>query len=213
MPLPLVEISIKPADLKKPSVMILIAANIVPVIGALFLGWEVFPILLLFCMENVIVGIFNVLKMLLSAADNAAAQAHKIATIMFFCIHYGMFTIVHGVFVIVVFGFPKDNPLDLSALPQFFRDTQLIWGILALIISHGASFIVNYIGKREYKHTTVNDLMMQPYERVVILHLTIIFGAFMVTLLGSPIFGLLILIVLKVIIDIIAHLKQHTIIT
>jgi hypothetical protein len=208
-PEPLLQIDIKPADLKKPSVMILIAANLVPVIGAIFLGWEVFPILLLYWTENVIVGIFNVIKMALVSTQNIPQHAAKFSTIGFFCIHYGMFTFVHGIFVWVMFGFQGESSLNSTNLMQFIRDSQLIWGILALLVSHGASFILNYIGKGEYKQTTLNTLMMQPYGRVVVLHLTIIFGGFMLMAAGSPIFGLLILIVLKLGIDIIAHLKQH----
>jgi hypothetical protein len=209
MPTPLINIDIKPCDLKKPSVIILIIANMVPIIGALFLGWDVFPVLLLFWTENVIVGIFNVLKMLLASAKNIAQHAAKFSTILFFCVHYGMFTLVHGVFVLVVFGFQNNTSYDFTTLLQSIRNSQLIWGILALLISHGVSFVMNYIGKEEYKRTTLNELMMQPYERVIVLHLTILFGGIMVTALGSPVFGLLLLILLKLGIDIIAHLKQH----
>ena len=37
------KLEFKPADLKKPTVVILILANLLPIYGVLFLGWEVFP--------------------------------------------------------------------------------------------------------------------------------------------------------------------------
>jgi hypothetical protein len=209
MPTPLIDIDIKPSDLKKLSVVTLIIANMVPIIGVLFLDWEVFPILLLFWMENVIVGVFNVLKMLMVSANNIAQQAAKFSTILFFCVHYGMFTLVHGVFVWVIFGLQDNSSLDFTNLFQSIRASQLIWGILALLISHGVSFATNYVGRGEYKQTTLNTLMMQPYGRVIVLHLTILFGGFTVMALGSPVFGLLLLIILKLGIDIVAHMKQH----
>jgi hypothetical protein len=211
MPLPLLNMQFKPDNLKKPSVIVLIIANAVPLFGVLFLGWKVFPILLLFWMENVIVGLFNVIKMLLASPGDTAQQAAKIFMIPFFCVHYGLFTLVHGIFVFVLFGgtaFQDISP-SLDTLPQIVRDYQLIWGILALLISHGASFAINYIGKGEYKTTNLGQLMAQPYGRVVILHLTILFGGFLVMALGSPIAGLLLLVVLKMGIDIAAHLMQH----
>ena len=45
------------------AVVALIVANLVPLIGVLFLGWSVWNILIVYWLENGIVGAFNVLKM------------------------------------------------------------------------------------------------------------------------------------------------------
>jgi hypothetical protein len=178
----------------------------------LFLGWKIFPLLVLFWLENVIVGVFNVFKMLVASPTSPGQWAAKVFTIPFFCVHYGIFTLVHGVFVFVLFGdifmqgaeFPS-----VTAVSQVFGGFQIGWAALALFLSHLVSFIFNYIGKGEYKQSKVNDLMAQPYGRVVILHVTILAGGFLIGALGSPIFALLILIVLKTVIDIQAHLREH----
>lgn len=209
MPAPLFRIAISPADLRRPSIALLILANLVPFFGVIFLGWKVFPILFLFWTENVIVGIINVFKMALVSSTNLGQHTAKISSILFFCVHYGMFTLVHGLFVFVVFGMQNEDTLGAGSLSDAIRSSQLIWGVLALTASHAISFILNYLGKQEYKRATLNGLMMEPYSRVVILHLTIIFGGMLISILGSPIFALLLLIVLKVGIDIVAHLKQH----
>jgi hypothetical protein len=205
-------LELKLADLKRPSVLFLLAANILPFVGVLAWGWEVFPILVLFWMENVVVGVFNVLKMLAATSGNSRGRANKAAMIPFFCVHYGMFTAVHGVFIFAVFGgnFFSDAPgANSSSVFDTIRNSQLLWGTLALLVSHGASFIVNYLGKGEYKRTSLNELMMQPYGRVIVLHLTIIFGGFLLTIIGSPVAGLIVLIVIKLGIDLFAHLAQH----
>jgi hypothetical protein len=205
-------LEIKLADLKRPSVLFLLAANILPFVGVLAWGWEVFPILVLFWMENVVVGVFNVLKMLAAKSGNSRGSAAKAAMIPFFCVHYGMFTAVHGVFVFAVFGgdFFGDAPgASTNSVFDTIGNSQLLWGAAALLVSHGASFIVNYLGKGEYKRTSLNELMMQPYGRVIVLHLTIIFGGFLLTIIGSPAAGLVILIVIKLGIDLFAHLAQH----
>ena len=41
----------------------LVVSNLVPVWGVLFWDWNVFNVLFLFWMENVFIGVFNVLKM------------------------------------------------------------------------------------------------------------------------------------------------------
>jgi hypothetical protein len=200
------------AELTRPSVATLLIANVLPLFGVLFLGWKIFPLLVLFWLENVIVGIFNVFKMLVASPSSPGQWAAKVFTIPFFCVHYGIFTLVHGIFVFVLFGgvfmqgaeFP-----DAANVAQAIGGFQIGWAILALFLSHLVSFIFNYIGKGEYKQSKVNDLMAQPYGRVVILHVTILAGGFLIGALGSPIFALLILIVLKTVIDIQAHLREH----
>jgi hypothetical protein len=205
-------LKLKPNQLLTPSVLLLVAANLVPLYGVFSLHWQVFPILLLFWMENVVVGIFNALKMLVASPASPASWLTKIIMIPFFCFHYGMFTLIHGVFVFGFFGgyftsgasFPNENSL-FQAISNF----QLGWAFLALFLSHAISFTINYIGKGEYKKAELKELMNQPYSRVVLLHVTILIGGFMVMSLGSPVFALLVLILLKTFIDIQAHLREH----
>lgn len=200
------------SDLKRVSVIVLILTNMVPVFGVIFLDWNVFPIMFLFWMENVIIGVSNVFKMLFSTADATGRWKLKASMISFFCVHYGIFTLVHGVFVFVLFGsFLEQDDLGqaYTDVTSILVDQQLWMAVLALFISHTISFFMNYIGKGEYKRSTLNQLMQQPYGRVVILHITILIGGFLVSLFGSPIVGLLFLIILKTYIDIKTHLSQH----
>jgi hypothetical protein len=81
--------------------------------------------------------------------------------------------------------------------------------MVALFLSHGWSFVANYLGKGEYRRISVQTLMMQPYKRVVLLHITIIFGGFLMMALNSPLMGLLFFILLKTGMDLRAHLKEH----
>ncbi len=45
------------------AVVALLAANAIPLVGVLFFGWNVWTILIVYWLENGIVGVFNVLKM------------------------------------------------------------------------------------------------------------------------------------------------------
>jgi Family of unknown function (DUF6498) len=91
-------------DWRQPSVVALILANLVPIFGVVFLHWEVFPLMFLFWSENLIVGVFNVLKMLTANPSSPVSWLGKMFIIPFFCVHYGMFTFIHGIFVITLFG-------------------------------------------------------------------------------------------------------------
>lgn len=195
--------------LSKPSVWALIIANLYPVIGVIFFDWQTYPLLLFFWTENLVIGFYTVLKMLVASGENAKPAA-KLFTVPFFCFHYGIFTLVHGVFVVALFGgLLSDDMASTETLTQQVLNYQLFWGVLALLISHGISFFKNYIGNNEYRQTELTKIMFQPYGRVVILHITIIIGGFLSAFLGSPLIALLLLIVLKVSIDIITHLSEH----
>src|SRR5437870_10558218 len=80
-----------------PSAVVLVAANLVPLAGVLFFGWTVFATLLLFWLENVVVGGFNIARMLSAQPQSPAMWAAKLFLIPFFVFHYGMFVTVHGV--------------------------------------------------------------------------------------------------------------------
>lgn len=195
-------------SLLEPSVLALFAANLYPLIGVLFLGWNTFYLLILFWMENVVIGFYTIIKMLL-VPGTKSGWAAKLAMISFFCVHYGMFTLVHGIFVFVIFGADfggQGTEILWSSIVSY----QLPWAALALFISHGFSLFQNYIGLGEYERSNLGGVMLQPYSRVVILHLTIIFGAFFLTILGSPLIGLIILIILKIALDLRAHLQEHS---
>ncbi|MBI4287679.1 MAG: hypothetical protein HY671_04520 [Chloroflexi bacterium] len=89
----------KPSDLKKPTVIILIIANLLPIYGVLFLGWEVFPLLLLFWTENIMIGVFNILKIAICSPASPVKWIAKIFVIPFFTFHYAVFMLVHGILI------------------------------------------------------------------------------------------------------------------
>ena len=181
-----------------PSQVALVLANAVPLVGVLLLGWTVFPLLLLYWLENVVVGGFNVLKMLLAKPAEPVYWAGKLFLIPFFIVHFGGFTFVHGVLVVAFFGPKGIEPFDLlTAVPAAIRANQLGWGLLSLIASHGFSFYWNYVKNGEYQRASLQALMGQPYGRVIVLHLTVLVGGWIVMLLGSPVGALLVLVALK----------------
>jgi heme exporter protein D len=51
--------------------------------------------------------------------------------------------------------------------------------------------------------------MKEPYRRVVVLHVTIVLGAFVVDTVGAPVAALLLLVGLKTATDLHAHLREH----
>ncbi len=195
-----------------PSLLVLGLANALPIAGVLLLGWKVFPLVLLYWLENVVVGGFNVGKLLLAQPQEPAYSVGKLFLIPFFIFHFGMFTLVHGVFVFALFGAKSLPRFDsLAELPEAIRAYHLGWGVLALVVSHGLSFYWNYFENGEYRRASLPILMMQPYARLVVLHLAVLFGGWIVLTLGSPLLALLVLVALKTAADVRAHqAERHT---
>jgi hypothetical protein len=59
-------------NLQKPalSIQALTVANLVPLFGVVFLGWDAAAIVLLYWIENLIIGLFNVLRMILVKVES-----------------------------------------------------------------------------------------------------------------------------------------------
>jgi len=193
-----------------PSLLALGLANALPIAGVLLLGWKVFPLVLLYWLENVVVGGFNVGKLLLAQPQEPAYSVGKLFLIPFFIFHFGMFTLLHGVFVFALFGAKTLPRFDsLAELPAAIRAYHLGWGVLALVVSHGLSFYWNYFQNGEYRRASLPILMMQPYARLVVLHLAVLFGGWIVLTLGSPLLALLVLVALKTAADVRAHQAER----
>ncbi len=195
------------------SVIVLILANLVPIAGVLTMGWQVFPIMLLFWFENVMIGFFNVLKILTCRGkEPSEPSALKLFYLFFFMFHYGMFTMGHGFFVIMLFGRKAVSGIEFLGVGPLVRaivEQKLPAAALGLFLSHGFSFYTHYWKKEEYLTATPRQLMLEPYRRVILLHAGLIFGGFAVAFLGSSTWALLVFILLKILLDIPFHLREH----
>ena len=215
----------------------LLIANLVPLFGVIFLGWDLFYILAAYWLENIVIGFFTILKILMAqksmvrSPDSGQYQAAvaaipalgvleerspiyvRIPIAIFFIIHFGVFTLVHGIFI---FGLASEFGTGYTSR-YLGWDTFLplaTWGTLAMvlsfIISHGISFAVNYIGQQEYKNISPQQAMMAPYGRVVVMHLVVMGSAFAFASLGANTFSVVIIILLKIVLDFIFHAREHT---
>jgi hypothetical protein len=212
------------------SAAVLVAVNLIPLIGVAFWGWSLMLILVLYWIESGIVGLINVFKIARAQGSSSigvggsrvtlrmsgmAAGLARGGIIGFFIFHYGMFWVVHGVFVFLLPlfagmsvaepGASEPGPMDFGPLPL----QGLGLSALGLAVSHGISFFVNYLGRGEYLHVSPEQQMMSVYGRVFVLHITILGGAFMVGFFGTPFAALVLLVGLKTVIDLYFHLREH----
>ena len=202
-----------PSVLSSPSGILLLLVNFVPLLGVLVWDWSVYAILLLYWSENVAIGVLNLLRMAIAPTENMGGHFEKLFMLPFFTVHYGMFTAGHGVFVRGFFGEDTQNSGLFTIYPELLGtiiEQGLLIAALALAASHVFSLVVNYIGKQEYRHTSARELMMRPYGRVVVLHITIIAGGALIHALDEPIALLLVLVALKTGMDLFSHGRERS---
>jgi hypothetical protein len=228
--------------LSHPLVLLGLLVDLLPIYGVIAWGWNAVPLVMLYWMENVVAGVMTIPRLVISGASYGGVGLLAGSGLsLFFLFHYGMFWLVHGIFVFALPTFaggslgggalgdgafgdgafgggggadicldPGGFPIDCAggAFGEVIWSSVLI-GAVALFLSHGASFLLNYIGRGEYLTANPGGQMARVYGRVVVLHLTIIFGAFVVAFLGSPIGALLVLVVLKTAFDLGLHLRER----
>src|SRR3989344_3910561 len=171
----------------------LIAINCIPLYGVLVLGWDIYSLLLLYWFESAVVGLYTILKL------RWVPSGRLWLTTPFFIVHFGMFMIVHLI-LINAFVSPTASTLPLRSL---------LLTLASLVVSHGVSFVINFLGQKEYMFKTAPEQMFEPYPRLVVMHMAIVFGAWLGILIGSPTGVLVVLIVTKIGLDIRAHLREH----
>lgn len=193
-----------PISLASPSSLALIFANLIPVAGTLFFDWRLSDVMVIYWAESAIIGFYNLLKMAVIAGWIAIFAG------AFFIGHFGAFMAVHFLFIYGFFlqGFNSINSGgDLLEVAGLFID---LWpALVALFISHGYSFLFNFVGKKEYQGRTLKDQMGEPYNRIVFMHLIIIFGGGITMFLGEPTLVVLAMIAIKIYLDLRAHIKQR----
>ena len=200
------------------SVTALVVANCVPIFGVIFFGWDVFLILAAYWIENVVIAFYNVLRM--HCIDGALKfSPGKASLILFFLVHYGGFTLIHGVCLLLVFGPPsapaKDLATSLAAVwPEVSemlaaRRQALVTMAVSLFASHGLSFVVNYLLRGQRRRIHFTALMFRPYRRVIVMHVTVVVGGILVGWFPSYQGPLCVLVALKMGLDVLAHYREH----
>jgi hypothetical protein len=195
-----------------------LASAVVLAWGVLVLGWSPFVVMMLFWFENVVIGVLHVMKLVVTGARmGAAGLVGGAALAVFFTVHYGMFTAVHGTFVVLLFGSGElgrhamdgglSGPLWVM-LDYLFAERDGWLAVIAIVLLH-ASGLVQWLARTRAAPPPLKELMGAPYGRIVILHVTLIASGFLVQALKAPVAGALLLVGLKLAYDLVTLGRDH----
>lgn len=192
------------------SMLVLVAANLVPLIGVAFWGWDIFLLLILYWLETAVIGFWTILRVLLVSGDGSATLTRMsgVGRIVgrgfqaaFFTVHAGIFMTVHFVFLWTLFAGAWAEIVHTPA--QFIRiiviETGLWLPLLILFLVRGWFLFRDVLlGEADSE----GDIVAGLYIRVVLMQIAIIFGGWLAWMAGGGAATLGLLVSGKIVVDI-----------
>jgi hypothetical protein len=168
--------------------ILLIVANLVPVYGVWFEGWNARDAYIVYAMETFIVGAFTILKLLVATFakktdwwynGDTRQKVSGLFFIFFFILHFGLFAVIQT----TIFSNSANINHPGTGLFDFFlhwytyinKDISIM--LAGFIVSYFITNFLPFLAKEEYKNTPMMKLMFQPYGRIVIQQFTVILGS------------------------------------
>jgi hypothetical protein len=186
----------------------LVLVNLIPLAGVVWYGWSAFDVMLLFWAETSIIGVFAAIRMsvlLVTGRDGFASVAIPV-----FVAFFGMFNLAHGYMIVASFRPDLLHHFDVSGVVDYARATPAFaTALMALAGSHLVSFLIHYLGRGEYRKSTLDDLVMAPFSRMMLTHVVLIAGAAAISLTGRPAALIAVLVIAKIGLDARAHVLSH----
>ena len=167
----------------------LVFINLLPVLGVWFQGWDPARIFLFYCLETILVGIFHVIKMIMLMILSRPAEYDKYNSklklilaccfiVCFFILHYGIFVFVQTSMFFAISGVYKGDVFNLNqaSLRLLLGNEGIL--MMAIFSVYYLLDLLKTVGSfRIEKPSDIIKLMFQPYARIFVQQLVLIFGS------------------------------------
>jgi hypothetical protein len=200
---------------------IVVAVNLIPLIGVWAWQWDAKEMFLVYCLETVIVGGYNVLQMLLTAIvkkkdvwdDSTGTMMPGLFFVFFFIIHYGFFVFIQLSLFLSIIHLPGLDGLGsaftfLFHFPDYLgRDALIV--LLLFVFSYGVMMTRKHLWSGAYKTASMGMLMFTPYPRIFVQQFVVILGSF-VLVFGARASGIfmLIFVTVKILFELVLDFDQ-----
>lgn len=181
--------------------LLMLGANILPLLGVVFAGWSPFALLVFFWFETAVIGIWMLVFILAAPRQPVqllSSAAHPmqsgIGLGLFILLHAGLFMAVHMFFLYNVFGDGFTRPSDglVETLLGLLIDDGLWLPLFGLFLIRGfATVDAIRHGDRIDRH------LIGFYFRIVLMQIAIILGGMLGFVFG-PVGGLVVLMALRI---------------
>jgi hypothetical protein len=133
-----------------------------------------------------------------AAINRQLPRLSNLFVALFFLVHYGLFTFVHGQFVFHLFLHQAMTPENLTNL---LGTPGIALALLGMMISHGMAFFED-LGSGRLATANPGKVMTEPYPRIIVLHLVVLGSGLLLTFLPLPQIGVVLLVLIKTFMDI-----------
>jgi hypothetical protein len=210
----------------------LIAANLFVALQTVRHEWGYYETLLIYWSEVVILGGYNVLRLMVVGVAGAAPLGtwaarwvdlgsvlnrffFTVVGVVFFVLKFGAFAFGIGLFVLLLPAMMEPEkggggasiPRALSA-----AGPGLLIATGALCLSHGVSLIRNFLLSREYDRLNILHLVFWPYVRMSLVGVVLLLGlaaARVLPGLGRETAFAVVMVLLKLLADAASHTLEH----
>lgn len=218
--------------LARPSTLLILLSNLIPIFGVWAWGWDAFLLLMLYWMETVVIAFWTMARFVAPppgapgarAAGSGPGIAPRLLIAAMFTFHAGCFMAVHFFFLWAIFS--GEWASKVNGVGGFFTQVVAATGLWApvvvMFIGYGLAYLHERagpgpIGRPQRADAGGDAEPAQPienwpmavvgglYRRIIIMQLAIIFGAWLSIELGSMA-PLVLLIALKTVVDLVVHL-------
>ena len=191
-------------------IKVLLFANLLTLFLAALLHWPVLSILWGYWLQSIIIGVFTFIKILFIRIEeyppiHPQFRLHRYA--LYFAIHYTIFHIVYAAFLI---GFSSQTGGTFGYLqPPNFVGVATVGALF--FVNHTYTFFKYYILDRKQIRFFARTIFVEPYTRIIPIHLSLFAAAYFVTMYSNAeTFIIVFFLVLKTLADILLHRYQHT---
>ncbi len=176
------------------AVIAAVLGNLIPVYGVIALGWNASQILILYWIENVVLGVLTLARL------RKVAQSKPGGCFLtgFFVIHYGAFCAGHLVFAL--FLIEQFDPA-FPGLGVTLQQPSVFWACAAIFGLNLFTQLREWWGPGLWRDGDFGQEMVKPYGRIVVMHLTVLIGAWLMLLTRAPVGAILLLCLLKAALD------------
>ncbi len=197
---------------------LLILVNLIPLYYVWFEGWNASEVFLVYCLETVIIGVINVLKMacvtlFVKKTDDwqnggTSSKQSGWFFIFFFIVHYGFFVFVQTqIFFAVSRLIPNGSFFaNYAKIPALLGHNGKLM-LLIFVVYYTVQNFIDFFMSGNYKTISMGRLMFEPYMRIFVQQFVVILGGIFLGFGAGKIF-MLIFIIAKIFFELFVNFNR-----